>query len=191
MSTMRCIANIACLLGGFLAAAQAGLPDDRLRESASTAASVLSESEIARDLAVRALENAFATRRDAENALLEALRTSRETQCALTRDNLDRQNAAAASAAVLAGEVARNAALSLVAAGAVRAMVQQSLDQKPVRDPDAVLKRTDKLLAEAERRLQKASAAAEILKRQWLLPVNPATNPAVEKAAAPWWRFGR
>ena len=191
MSTKWRIANIACLLASLLVAAAGGVPDERLRVSASTAASLLSEAEIARDMAVRALENAFAARRDAENALLDALRTSREAECALVRAKLDQQNVAAASAAILAADVVKNAAISLVAADAVRAMVQQSLDQKPPRDPEDILKRTDKLLAEAERSLRKASAAAEILKRQWLLPVNLAPPPAAEKPAAPWWHFGR
>jgi hypothetical protein len=182
---------VLLFLAGLLAAAQAGVSEDRLRETASTAAALLSEAEITRDMGVRALENSFAARREAENAVLAALLKSREAELVQAKAKLDQQNAAADAAAILASDIARSAALSLVAADAVRAMVQQSLDQKPVRDPEAVLKRTDKLLAEAERSLRKASAAAEILKRQWLLPLNLAPPPSEPTGAAPWWRFGR
>ena len=179
------------ILAGLQAsAALAAAPDDRLRECASAATALLSEAEIARDMAVRATENAFAARHDAEAALLATLRANKTPECVLAQAKLDKQNVAAASAAALAASVVREATVSIAAADAVRAMVQQSQDKKPAPDPVDTLKRVEKLLAEAERSLKTASASVEQLKREWLLPAYLTPEPAPEKPAPRWWRLG-
>lgn len=179
---------LACLQ---LSTALAATPDDRLRECASSATAIVNEAEIARDMALRALENAFAARRDAEVALLAALRTGKPAECVLAQAKLEQQSTAAASAVTLAGTVAREAAVSAAAAEAVQAMVQQSRDKKPAPDPLAVLKRVEKLLSEAERSLKTASASVDSLKREWLLPAYLTPAPVEPPPSSPWWRFGR
>lgn len=189
----RVLLVVAVALLGVARAPAAGTVKsaDRLQECASACASVGSEAEIIREICLRAVDNAFAARRDVESAAIAAIKTGRKTAIQAALEKLTVADRETTEALAQCAEATESALVSVASAEAVKTDVKSAAEMKGEKELEAALRRVEKLTDEAKRSLALATSRMESLKRRWLLPSNllPKTEePPPPPPRASWWR---
>jgi hypothetical protein len=190
------VVAIALLGPARVPAAGAGKPAERLQECASACASVSSEAEIIREICLRAVDNAFAARRDAEAAATGAIKSGRASSMRVALDRLSIADHDTTEALTQCAEATDSALVSVASAEAVKTEVKGAAELRGEKEVEEATRRAEKLTDEARRSLAQATVKMEFLKRKWLLPGNllpKAADPEPPHPRAPWWRrlFGR
>jgi hypothetical protein len=144
---------------------------EKAKTSALAAADRVRKGLVARDLAIKSVENAMAAVDDSEIVLLDVLKTGKATAIDNARAGLKRAMAEAMEAAETAGsavERVADAGCAADAAGEQAKLAAQSGVKPSVAARAAKL--SESFARETAKQCAKADALAETLKDKWLIP---------------------
>jgi len=174
------ILSLACLwLGAGPLGAVSPPPD---KPDALQAA--VAEAELARDLAVRAVDNAYSAHADAAAALVKALQSGDAERMRQTRRRLDAAAGDAAESATTAEEVLSHAVLCLRAIESGKELLKSADGAGDPREREKSAKQAQRLAESAAAEARKAMRLAQELKQKWLVP-SAATNSAAPPLESP------
>ena len=146
---------------------------ERARTVVEVAASSATETDVLRDVAIIAIRNASAVQLDVEELYLAAIKSGDKVKQVTARKRLDEVVESVAESRDRLQQVADLAWQTGVAAEAVKQQEKNVISARSNKDAERVLKHMQKTSEEAVKDAKKAVALAEILKKQWLLPLLP------------------
>jgi len=151
---------------------------EKARVTAATAVASAAEAGMMRDMAVIAVRNAMAAENDANEAFLVAAKAGDKKKLSSARKLLDAISDSALDARANLESIAdyvRDAGLAATSALEQEKAVQSAQSQRAA---EYSLSKIERYAKCAEKSARRAKEIAEILKKQWLLPVIKANVPA-------------